>query len=244
MIAHLVAQLDGMSVDLVAHLARRSEGLDRLIMHLHGLDVFKGGVLLTLLAWIWFSAGPDRSSQRIAVLKTIMAGLLAAVVSRGLQNFLPPRPRPMTAAPDFVAPFGLTPEAIEKMSSWSSFPSDHAALFFALAAGIWLIDRRFGAFALLWTAIVICLPRVYLGLHYASDIIGGGVLGLAATLIMHRVPDRAVEPACRLEKRLPGPFYAVAFIFSFELAGLFWDLRSTAAQVVASAGLLAGEWGL
>ena len=123
------------------------------------------------------------------------------------------------------------------MSSWSSFPSDQAALFFALATGIWLVNRRIGAFAFVWTAIAICMPRVYLGLHYASDIVGGAILGVAATLALQRLPDTLAEPILRLEVRWPGPFYAAAFLFCFELAGLFWDSRSTALQLARILGL-------
>ncbi len=239
MIADLVSQMDAAVVDFVADLARQSEAVDRLVMHVHRLDLFKGGVLMALIAWIWFSRDENRPVHRPLMIKTILAGLFATVASRVMQNFLPPRGRPMNAASDFVAPFGLTPDGIEAMSSWSSFPSDHAALFFALATGVWLVSRRLGAFALAWTLVAICLPRIYLGLHYASDIIGGAVLGIAATLVFRRLPDWIVEPVCRFEARRPGPFYATAFLFTFEFAGLFWESRSTAMQIVNSMKLLA-----
>ena len=231
-------RVDALVVDLAGELARRSEAFDRLVMHMHGLDLFKGGVMLALVAGMWFASDPAQTARRITLLKVVLAAIVAALASRVLQNLLPIRARPMNAGDDFNPPYGLTPEAIAKMGSWATFPSDHAALFFALAAGIFVLHRPLGVLALLWTTIVICMPRIYLGLHYASDIAGGAALGIAAVLLALRLPDRVVEPACRIERRRPGPFYAAAFIFSFELAGLFWESRSTTMQLVESARLL------
>jgi undecaprenyl-diphosphatase len=236
----LIEEADAVIVRIAAQFAHRSEGVDGLILHLHGLELVKGGFLLALLVWIWFSDSPERQVRRIGTLKTIAAGLAAALVSRGMQNFLPPRPRPLNAAPDFVAPFGLTPRSIEYMETWSSFPSDHAALFFAIVAGIWLLHRRLGFLTFLWTAIIICLPRIYVGLHYASDIIAGAALGVGATLVAWRLPERLFKPFCTWESRWPGPFYAAAFLFSYELVQLFSDLRKTAAQLVESIRMLGG----
>ncbi len=236
----LVAAFDAVFVRTAAQFAHRSEGLDRLVMHLHGLELAKGGVLVAVLAWIWFASSPERQAHRASVLKTIVAGLAAALISRAIQNFLPVRPRPMNAAPDFVAPFGLAPGSVEFMQSWSSFPSDHAGLFFALVAGMWLIDRRIGFAASLWTVIVICLPRIYVGLHYASDIIAGAAFGLGAMLLAWRLPDRAFAPLFSWEKHRPGPFYAAAFLFCYEFAQLFSDVRTIASQLVRSIRLIAG----
>ncbi|MBI2990345.1 MAG: phosphatase PAP2 family protein [Candidatus Magasanikbacteria bacterium] len=58
--------------------------------------------------------------------------------------------------------------------TWKSFPSDHTALSFVLAFTIWTYSARLGipiiAFVL---AILISLSRVYVGVHYPRDILGG-----------------------------------------------------------------------
>lgn len=58
------------------------------------------------------------------------------------------------------------------------FPSSHAANTFALAAITSLIFRRwkFGVIIYLW-ALVICYSRIYLGVHYPGDILGGLLIG-------------------------------------------------------------------
>ena len=236
----IIADVDVFFVRIAAQFAQRNEGIDRLIMHLQGLDLAKGAVLVALLAGLWFGVDAAREPLRIGVLKTVVAALVAALISRSIQNFLPARPRPMNAAPDFVAPFGLTPEAAQYMQSWSSFPSDHAAMFFAIVAGLWLMNRRVGILALVWTVVVICLPRLYVGLHYASDIVGGAVLGITLLATAWRLPDHAFEPFMRWERRWTGPFYVAAFFFSYEFARLFSSVRASAGQLMQSLEMMAG----
>lgn len=70
-----------------------------------------------------------------------------------------------------------------------AFPSGHATRAFALAA---LLAGRLGArpgLALGSVAALIGLSRVYLGVHWPTDVIGGAVLGLAlgaAALVVER----------------------------------------------------------
>jgi membrane-associated phospholipid phosphatase len=56
-----------------------------------------------------------------------------------------------------------------------SFPSDHTTAAAALAAGLWLIDRRLGAIGTT-SALLEGFSRVYLGQHYPHDVLGGFVL--------------------------------------------------------------------
>lgn len=65
------------------------------------------------------------------------------------------------------------------------FVSSHASNSFAIAVFISLFFARrwLTVFMFLW-AVVICYSRIYLGVHYPLDILGGAILGTAAGMFV------------------------------------------------------------
>ena len=80
------------------------------------------------------------------------------------------RPRPCNALTDVLTPLGCT-------GSYS-FPSNHALNNFAAAMFFYRLFPKL-KWVLFIGAVLISISRVYLGLHYPSDIFGGAVMGLA-----------------------------------------------------------------
>jgi undecaprenyl-diphosphatase len=78
------------------------------------------------------------------------------------------RLRPCNVLPDVLTPMGCT--------GTYSFPSSHAFNNFAAATFIVRFFPRLWM-ALFITAILISVSRIYLGLHYPSDVLGGAILG-------------------------------------------------------------------
>lgn len=58
-----------------------------------------------------------------------------------------------------------------------SFPSDHAVMAGAAAAGIWLVTRRVLAWVAAGAALLLAFSRVYLAAHYPHDVLAGLLLG-------------------------------------------------------------------
>lgn len=76
--------------------------------------------------------------------------------------------------------------AILEHSASPSFPSGHAAFFFALAAAVYFFNKKLGAFFFI-SAFLISLARVFGGIHWPSDILAGGLMGIFSGWLIYRI---------------------------------------------------------
>ncbi|WP_368623840.1 phosphatase PAP2 family protein [Paraburkholderia sp. BR13444] len=197
------------------------------------LYTFKGLVLIPLLWWMWFQRGDRREWRREMVLATLLSGLLALFVGRLLTHWLPFRVRPVFSS-ELHLRFAGRVIGDAQLSTWSSFPSDHAMLWMAIATGIFLVWRAVGVLVLIYAVLVICVPRAYLGFHYPSDLLVGALIGAGITYLMTRdaIRVRYATPALRWMERYPGPSASLAFMLCLELATQFDELRKLAGSVI------------
>src|SRR5207244_1362102 len=197
-----------------------------------GSNLLKGGVFLAMYWYLWFGAGSDQKRRRRAIIVIVVGALLALVAARSIAALAPFRIRPMYEPRLQHHPyaFPITPNLV----NWSAFPSDNATFFFALAFGLGRLSRRLTIPAMLYAAGWICLPRMYLGVHYASDVAAGAVIGVTvvwASLKVKWLQSRLATPVLALADLKPEVFYVAAFLVSFEMTVLFDDIR-VAAQTV------------
>lgn len=207
--------------------------LDRIVGFEEASSLFRGGLLLIPYWWFWFAGDGERRARRRRVIVAALLGTFCALVlARFMATMLPYRLRPMNELGIGFQPPSLP--IVMTLENWSSFPSDTASLFFALSFGVLRLSRPLGAALMACSAIWICLPRIYLGIHYPSDILAGALLGIVAawgaiTAMEARGGALArwvMAPLSAFEERRPEIFYAAAFASTFEMATMFDDLRA------------------
>src|SRR5215472_10582702 len=133
--------LDAWIISCLNGVARHSRTLDWFIVLIGNNDLIKGALLPALIWWAWFRPVHAQSEQRrILLLCGVLAYFPALAVSRTLSFVLPFRERPLrNPSLHFQLPYGVQETTL---IGWSSFPSDHAAVFFALAMCIFFVSRR------------------------------------------------------------------------------------------------------
>ena len=71
-------------------------------------------------------------------------------------------------------------------ASNASFPSDHATAAFVIATAIWIWRKRDG-WIWLFLAAGIALSRIWTGVHYPLDVIGGMAIGTGSAFLVHQL---------------------------------------------------------
>jgi undecaprenyl-diphosphatase len=121
-----------------------------------------------ILLGISFFKGGRRG--KIAVIGIILLIILTDRLSAAFVKDIFHRLRPCNALQDVITPLGCT--------GTFSFPSNHAVNNFAGAVFFYKLFPKL-EWLLFTTASLVAISRVYLGLHYPSDILGGAIIGSA-----------------------------------------------------------------
>ena len=131
-------------------------------------DVNSWYIAYIILAGIAVTKGGTRG--RIAVAGIIILIIFTDQTGYKLLKEIFQRIRPCNVLPDVITP-------INCRGSFS-FPSNHALNNFAAATFLWRLFPKF-KWVFFITAFLVALSRVYLGLHYPSDIAAGAIIGAA-----------------------------------------------------------------
>lgn len=111
----------------------------------------------------------------------IVGTALSAVIFSGiivqLIRFIWYRPRPF---------IGEEVNLLLSHSPTGSFPSGHAAFFFALSTIIYFQNKKAGLF-FLFASLLIGLSRIFSGLHWPSDILAGIILGILSAWLIKKL---------------------------------------------------------
>jgi undecaprenyl-diphosphatase len=159
-------ELDVLVTQWINGLAGRNGLSDQIMILVSSLGV---PLLVLAVAAQWW-AKSDRPHTRHVLVAAGLSFLLGLGLNQIILLFVH-RMRPYDA--------GITHLLIEH-SADPSFPSDHATATFAIAATLLVHGMRRRGLAFLLAAFLVTLSRVYIGTHYASDVLGGALTGIVA----------------------------------------------------------------
>jgi len=129
-----------------------------------------------VLAAIWLIFR-ERGRKRIYSFALVS---LPVILSRGIIveaiRFFYKRERPFSAL-DF--------SPLVSANAFDSFPSGHAAFFFALAMSVYFLERKAGKWFFAF-AILMAFARICAGIHWPLDVLFGAVIGLLAAFLARK----------------------------------------------------------
>jgi undecaprenyl-diphosphatase len=239
---------DRVILEFLSRPALHSKALDLFAIRLCNNLLIKGGIMIAAMWWMWFAGasqrrassggeqlplldGDETRAARRMILLGFAGTVLALVIARTLEVVGRFRWRPLNYPDMFYVPFGMDVSGNSFFRNDNCFPSDHAALFFGLATILWCLRRRLGIIAYLHVAIIISLPRLYLMLHYPTDIMAGGLLGVVGVISACELGRRInfarwfADKLIDWSARSPASFYTCLFLWSFSVAEMFEGVR-------------------
>lgn len=133
------------------------------------------GYLLVLILFLYFLR--DSEKYKPILIKALSAAIFARFVITEIIRFFWYRPRPFIENHiNFLLKELNTP----------SFPSGHAAFFFGLSTLVYFYNKRTGIWFLI-ASFLICLARIYGGVHWPSDVLAGALVGIFSAYFVNKI---------------------------------------------------------
>lgn len=140
-----------------------------------------------LLCVLLFVFGGEKGKK--AVILTLIALMIGFALTEILKYMID-RPRPYHE----VKAIMVTTE------SGSSFPSGHSTIAFAACT---LLGLEYGyLYLFIAFASLIALSRIYLGVHYPSDVVAGALLGIFIAFLVYKEKEEIVRAMLRFKNSL------------------------------------------
>ena len=224
----MINPFDNVTMHYLNQLPAKYESLNQTMGLLLENELLQGGVMMSFFWWVWFRKSDRKIKDQEYVISGIGAATGVVLVARLMAHLLPFRERPLFN-PELH--FVLPQEYMKyHLIYWSSFPSDHAVLYFCLATSVFLASRRLGVLAYCHALLIVCLPRVYFGIHFPTDILAGALLGIGAANLFGSDRIRAFFTRLPLQwlETSPNLFFPNFFLATFVIATDFEPLRTVA----------------
>ena len=127
-------------------------------------------ILPIFLIIFWFYGAKTKKAGLTAFFSAGLAFAFANIIGRLIN-----RPRPFE--------LGTVHELFFHRPTYS-FPSDHAAVLFAVAFALYFVGFRKLFWLMLILAIIISFARIATGVHFPSDVFSGAILGFLAAWVI------------------------------------------------------------
>jgi len=124
---------------------------------------FLGATLIVLFIW---------KKNRLMVISAAISVFLSRLVIAEIVKNIVHRARPYVI-------LETARKIINGNTDFKSFPSGHAAIFFALAMAVYFYNKKLGIWFFV-AAILMGIARIFVGVHWPTDILGGAVIGIVS----------------------------------------------------------------
>ncbi|MGB9694631.1 MAG: undecaprenyl-diphosphatase [Caldisericaceae bacterium] len=175
--------------ELINGLAGKSALLDQIMIFAAKYLV---GIIPIIIFLLWFNRTAESKRSAIFVTSAVGVALLLGYITKNI--YYHPRPFAIGLGLDLV-PDGPT----------SSFPSNHTTAMFALSFAIFFVKKYRLAVISFIMAFIVAISRIYIGVHFPFDILGGIVFGFIGTLLAFGIKkslDTISDKAIIIERKM------------------------------------------
>ena len=132
------------------------------------------------LLWILVSIGLifNKKFRRVGII-SLLSLLLCFVLNNIVIKNIIQRPRPFYSIQDL--------RILISIPSEFSFPSGHSSSSFAAATGMFLASKKKVFYLFYILAFFIAISRVYVGVHYLSDVLVGAFVGILCGVMVNKL---------------------------------------------------------